>query len=579
VTQTESPGAISEAYRDALGALEREGAIARLLGRDPSLWKREAAHGAVIANRLGWLDSPAWLPERIQELRAFAETIRAEGFTKVLLLGMGGSSLAPEVLSHVLSPAPGAPTLETLDSTDPAAVLAAERAARLDRTFFLVSSKSGRTIETLSQYRYFRARLEAERIEGASRRFAAITDPGSALERLAGAERFRTVFKNPPDIGGRYSALSYFGMVPAAILGLDLVALARHAGAARAECSLPRAEENGAIRLGALMAAAAKGGRDKLTLLLTPELRPLGYWIEQLIAESTGKDGVGIIPVEGEPLGSPRQYGEDRLFVSIGYPLGADPDFDAVRAELKRRGAPWIDLSVGAKDEIAGAFYRWEVATALAGALLEINPFDEPNVQESKDRTAEILAAYERTGGWPEGQSRTRDHGVEVYAPDVLWNEIAHTTPSHPSIEMVLGRFLSPTDPGAYVALLAFIERAAASEASFARMRRTIRDALGAATIQGYGPRYLHSIGQLFKGGPRTGRFVEITASDPIDLSIPESRITFGDLKRAQALGDLASLEARGVPALRLHMSEGTDAGLRVISDSLERALASLVRG
>ena len=573
---SEFPGDADAAYRETLDTLVREDAIGRLCRRDPTLWNEDPDHHKIILNRLGWLDSPRWLRGKIDELTSFAAEIRSEGFTRVLLLGMGGSSLAPEVLAEVMRADPGAPTLETLDSTDPAAIRNAEASHRLDHTFFLVSSKSGRTIETLSQYRYFRTRLQEMKAKDLKRRFAAITDKDSALDRLAGEEGMRRVFLNPADIGGRYSALSYFGMVPAALLGLDLESFAERATRAAEDCSSPDPARNVVLRIGALLGAAAKAGRDKLTLLTPPSLRPLGYWIEQLVAESTGKEGRGIVPVEGEPPGFARYYSPDRCFVSISVAAEPVPELATLGAELRQTGAPWIEITLPDRAELAAEFYRWETATAIAGAVLGIDPFDEPNVQEGKDNTASILAEIEKTGEVPAGEPRSREEGLEVYASDRLWGTLTSNTPGHPSLEMLLGRFFALKKPGDYLAILAYLERTAATESAFAQLRREIRDAVRIPVLQGYGPRYLHSIGQLYKGGPKSGMFLEITAAAGQDLPIPQSRVTFGKLELAQALGDLRALEARGKPALRLHIAGSVTQGLATIAQAVERALVAI---
>lgn len=573
--QTEFPGALADAFQETLGALSAAGAIGRLVTRDPTLWKDDPAHAATIRNRLGWLDEPGRIRGRIGDLSAFSTEVRVAGFTRVLLLGMGGSSLAPEVLKRCLLPGPGAPILDVLDSTDPAAVRDAEGGARLDRTFFIVASKSGTTLETLAQYRHFRARLDSSGVQGPGARFAAITDPGSPLESLAKAEGFRRVFRNPADIGGRYSALSYFGMVPAALLNLDLAGLAARTEAAREEALSPDPERNSALRLGALLAAAARGGRDKLTILTAPFLRPVGFWIEQLVAESTGKEGKGVIPIEGEPLGASHHYGADRVFVSIELEGESVPDLERLQADLVRTGAAWIRILLSDRDQIAAEFFRWEVATAVLGAALRIDPFDEPNVQESKDRTRELLEGFERTGTLPVGEPAARDLGIGMHAEPGFWSRIVEGTPAHPSLEMVLQRFLGRARPGDYVALLAYTPRTAASEASFALMRRAIRNALRVPVLQGYGPRYLHSIGQLYKGGPGTGLFLVLTAAGEIDLPIPGSSWTFGEVEMAQALGDAAALESRGKPVLRLHLTQGAEAGLEALGAAVERAIAA----
>jgi len=577
--QTEHRGTLESATRDAIKHLVDEDVIARIAARGANLWKDDPAHAAIIRNRLGWLDSPAWLRSHIDELRQFSSEVRAEGFTHVLLLGMGGSSLAPEVLQRCLKAGPGAPTLDVLDATDPAAVRSAEAAAKLERTFFLVASKSGSTLETRSQYSYFRALVERAGLPAPGARFAAITDAGSALERLAREDGFRRVFLNPSDIGGRYSALSYFGMVPAALLELDLDALATRAERARQEAHSPVPEQNGALRLGALLGTAARGGRDKLTILTTPDLRPLGYWIEQLVAESTGKEGTGIVPVEGEPLGPPHHYGADRVFVSIRLEGQPDPDLERLESEITRAGMSWASIVLADRDQIAGEFYRWEMATAIAGHVLGVNPFDEPNVQESKDNTQAILAEFDKTGAMPEGTARTREEGIELYADDGLWPRLTTGLPGHPGLEAVLQRFVALRRPGDYLAILAYLERTAGTEAAFALMRRAVRNGLRIPVLQGYGPRYLHSIGQLHKGGPRTGMFLILTAAAEEELPVPGSTLTFGRIEAAQALGDLASLASRGKPALRLHLTAGVEPGLQAIGAALERALIAPLTG
>jgi transaldolase/glucose-6-phosphate isomerase len=538
VAQTEHRGALEESFQGALRALVSGDAIGRLVARDPGLWSDDPAHATVIRSRLGWLNAPSWLGERIPELETFSSDLRARGFTRILLLGMGGSSLAPEVFKRCLTAGPGAPILDVLDSTDPGAVRAAEGAARLDRTFFLVASKSGTTLETLSQYRYFRSRLETEGVQDRGSRFAAVTDAGSALDKLAGDEGFQAVFRNPPDIGGRYSALSYFGMVPAAILNLDLGALASSAAAARAEALDPDPARNGALRLGALLGAAARGGRDKLTLLTAPFLRPLGFWIEQLVAESTGKEGTGIVPVEGEPLGAAHHYGADRIFVSIEIWNEPVPDLERLERELTRAGAAWVRIRLADREQIAGEMYRWEVATAIASVLLRVDPFDEPNVQESKDATRRILDAFDADGSMPAPEPVARDHGIEIAASPTLWTRLTSGAPAHPSLEMVLNRFFGLARPGEYAALLAYVPRSAGTEAAFALMRRAVRNALRIPVLQGYGPRYLHSNGQLYKGGQLTRLFLVLTAEPEVDGARPGARHTFGEVETAKAIGD-----------------------------------------
>jgi glucose-6-phosphate isomerase len=574
--QWEFPESLAPGYKVALEAMLRDRAVERLRRRDTTLWTEDPAVAAEIRGRLGWLDAPTWLRDRAPELRAFAAEVRAAGFTRVLLLGMGGSSLAADVLQLASVPGPGAPVLDVLDSTDPDTVANAEASSRLDHTFFLVSSKSGGTIETLSQYRYFRNRVEAMGLPRPGSRFAAITDAGSPLERLAAKGKFRHVFLNPPDVGGRFSALTYFGMVPGALSGLDLDALAARAASAQEESLLDDPERNSALRLAAFLAAAARAGRDKLTLLPSPALRALGYWIEQLVAESTGKGGRGVLPVEGEPLGPAHHYGPDRVFVSIALAGETNSDVEHLEADVRRLGAPWVRITLENRDQLAGEFYRWEVAVALLGAAMGINPFDQPNVEESKKITLRILDAPGHGSSAAEDQPRATDQGVEIHAPDEVWRALLGASPSLPSLEMVLSRFFALARSGDYLALLAYLDRTAASEAAFALIRRAARNALHLPVLQGYGPRYLHSIGQLFKGGPSGGLFLLVTAEHHEDIAIPGVPYTFGVLEEAQAIGDVQALTGRGKPVIRLHLTQGVEAGLTAIAHAAERALAAL---
>ncbi|MGH7680444.1 MAG: hypothetical protein ACRENN_00485 [Candidatus Eiseniibacteriota bacterium] len=574
--QIESPTSVEADYRSALATLHKKGAIAALRDRDPKLWTEDSGVASSIRQRLGWLDAPQWLHGKIPELLAFAADVRGAGFTRVLLLGMGGSSLTAEVVRRIPTGGPGAPTLEILDSTDPASIAGAEAAGRLDHTFFIVASKSGKTVETMTQYRYFRARIDALGVSNPGGQFAAITDPGSPLETLGSKEGFRRAFLNPADVGGRYSALTYFGALPAALLGLDLEGVAQLAAASRERALLDEPGQNDAWRLGALLGAAARGGRNKLTILSSPTLRPFGYWIEQLVAESTGKGGAGLIPVEGEPLGPAHHYGPDRLVVALSLDGEANADVERLTADLERAGTPVARISLPDRDAVFGEFFKWEAATALAGALLGVNPFDEPDVAESKVRAERILAAIESKGPAPRPEPRARSEGVEVFASDAVWNRLQSGAPSMPSLEMVLNRFLALAEPGGYVALLAFLDRSAGAEAAFSLLKRAIRNAVHIPVLQGYGPRYLHSIGQLFKGGPPGGLFLVVTAADPADLAIPGRKATFGQLKDAQAEGDLEALESRGRLALRLHLTQGADTGLKAVASAAERALAAM---
>jgi transaldolase/glucose-6-phosphate isomerase len=492
-----SPGSLARPLEERLSQMTGAAIPKRIWARDHTVWKPAPTE---IADRLGWLSVPEQMAEHVPELETFARRVVEDGFQHVVLMGMGGSSLAPEVIQATFGAAWGFPTLHVLDTTDPAEIISLERAIDLRRTLFLVASKSGGTVETLSHLAYFYAK--APRGE----QFVAITDRGTPLEALARERGFRRVFLNPPDIGGRYSALSYFGLVPAALIGApihDILDQAVEMACACASC-VPAAENPGAW-LGAVMGEAARAGRDKLTLFLPPAVSTFGAWVEQLIAESTGKDGKGILPVDGEPPGPPQAYADDRLFVSIGVDTPLEPA---------------VGLRFDKPTQLGAEFFRWEFATAVAGAILGINPFDQPNVQEAKDATNRVLAA-----------GKVADRGFDD-----------------------LGTLLKQLRPGDYIAITAYVPRSAGNAQALQRVRTRLRDRYRVATTVGFGPRYLHSTGQLHKGGPNTGLFIQLFEEDEQDLQIPGKPYTFGALKAAQALGDLESLRAHGRRAARVRL-------------------------
>jgi RpiB/LacA/LacB family sugar-phosphate isomerase len=497
----------------ALERLEQEAAGARLWKKDASLWSRVPAVQATIANRLGWLEAPAAMRRHLPALLEFATSVRAQGIRDVVLLGMGGSSLAAEVFAHTFGAARGCPSLTVLDTTDPGAIRSVQARLSLAHTLFLVSSKSGTTAEMLALYRFFRAEVERATAEPGAH-FAAITDAGTALERLATEARFRQTFLNPADIGGRFSALSYFGLVPAALIGVELGRLLDRAEAMVASCSGAVAADNPGLRLGATMGGLAAAGRDKITLLLSEPIRALGAWLEQLLTESTGKEGRGLVVVHEEPPGSPRRYGDDRVFV--GVTLGADPALGGVLDELEASGHPVVRLALADPHDLGAEFVRWQVATAAAAILLQVNPFDEPNVAQAKDATQAALATYREQGRLPEWPADSPED---------------------------VARVLRQARPGDYVALLAFLTPEPATTAALQSLRALLRDRTGLATTVGFGPRYLHSTGQLHKGGPPTPILL-VLSGEGEPLPIPGERYGFGTLKMAQALGDLATLRA-----------------------------------
>lgn len=491
-----------------LEALAQEDVLARIWGRDHTVWKPDPTE---ISNRLGWLTVARDMQSRVPLLQAFAGGVAAEGFTRAVLLGMGGSSLAPEMFWRTYGRAAGALELTVLDTTHPAGIAAVEKTIDLRRTLFIVATKSGGTLETRSHFDHFYAKTGGR---GAS--FIAITDPGTAMEELARSREFRAVYLNPPDIGGRYSALSLFGLVPAALLGVDLDGLLASAQAqAAADGPGVAAAESPAAWLGAVMGEAALAGRDKLTFVLPPSVSAFGDWVEQLIAESTGKEGKGIVPVAGEDLAPPEAYGQDRLFVSLGEHPGL--------AALAAAGHPVVVLPFDGPGQLGGELFRWEMATAVAGAILGINAFDQPNVEEAKAATRQILDA---------GDTQEPDRGDS-------------------------GALLAGVGPGDYIAIQAYLPPTPALAATLQRYRLALRDRYRVATTVGFGPRFLHSTGQLHKGGPDTGVFLQVTDTDrDVDVDIPGKPFTFGTLIDAQALGDLQALRARGRRAARVSLEE-----------------------
>jgi hypothetical protein len=519
--------------------------VDRIWRRDASLWSKTNSVQRAIANRLGWLDVPEWSLRRLDEIGGFGASV-AGG--PAALLGMGGSSLAPEVGSKVFER-----PLTVLDSTDPAEVLALERGLPLQQARFIVASKSGETIETRSHAAYFLERT------GAPQHFAAITDPGSALEALATESGFTRTFLNPPDVGGRYSALSYFGLVPAAAAGIAVGPLL---DAALEAVEICRGAGNPALRLGAGLAELAREGRDKVTFVASSGLEAFGAWAEQLLAESTGKQGVGLIPVDAEPLGEPSVYGDDRVFVHLR--LAGSDEHDAALAALREDDHPVVTLDVPSRDALGAQFFLWEFATAVAGWRLGINPFDEPNVSESKQNTARLIDAYVRDGVLPGPEPVAEEDGILLYDP-------VETESVTAALDSLFGFFRRDR----YVSLLAFLPRTPVVQDAMSAIRTTIRDERKFATTVGFGPRFLHSTGQLHKGGPDSGLFIQITAEHGDDVPIPGQPYTFGVLQAAQAAGDFEALAGRGRKIVRLHLTQGADDGLpvvaRMISDALPR--------
>ncbi len=546
-------GPLRRELNRVLAAIEAEHALERLRERDHTLWKKGPDQ---IVDRLGWLHSPETMAPRLPEIYALVDRIRTAGYTRALVLGMGGSSLAPEVLRSTFGVRPGYLDLRVLDSTDPDAVRS--HAQNLDpaTTLFIAATKSGSTVETLSFLKYFYQRTAVTVGAGAAgAHFVAITDPGSGLADLAAELGFRQVFLNDPEIGGRYSALSCFGLVPAALIGVDLERLLRRAAsAADTRCTT-------GLLLGAALGAGARCGRDKLTMVCSPAIAALGAWIEQLVAESTGKEGQGILPVDGEAPSPPEVYGKDRLFVYLR--LRDDPVHDGAVKALAAAGQPLIRLDLEDLYDLGGAFFHWQVATSLAAHCLRVNPFDQPDVEAAKALARNMVDAYRRHGRLPAPEPVLHEGHVAVYSD-------APAT----SLGAALDHFLTPWSGGSaptYIALQAYLKPDPGNEAALQALRQDLRNRTRLATTLGYGPRFLHSTGQLHKGDAGKGLFIQFTADAPGDVPIPDtphaaaSSISFGVLQAAQALGDLQALVNAGRRVLRIHLGQDANAGMQQV--------------
>ena len=516
-------------------------AVERLWARDHRLWKEDPTD---ITNRLGWLTIIEYMKDRTEELRTFATSAKKRGIRDVVLLGMGGSSLGPEVLRASFGSLHGFPRLWVLDSTVPGWVRQVTRAIDPARSLFILASKSGGTIEVMSLFAHFWERVHQTPGHQGGEQFLAITDPGTGLEKLAAEHQFWRIFTNPPDIGGRYSVLSYFGLVPAALLGIDVTRLLTRATVMAQACRIqtPLGQNPGAD-LGATMASLAQAGRNKITLIPSPQITTFGLWAEQLLAESTGKEGTGLIPVANEPIVSPTAYGTDRLFVYLRLKGDRNRQLDQQIAGVARQGHPVLTLTLQDRYDLAAEFFRWEVATAVAGHLLGIHPFDQPNVQESKDNTARVLATIQSTGLLPK---QTRATAARAAA-----------------------QLKRQGRPGAYVAILAYTTPSSKMEQAIRSLRRALVSHHHVTTTAGYGPRYLHSTGQLHKGGPRSGLFLQLVDRMIPNLRIPGKPFTFRTLAQAQAAGDIQALQAHDQQTIVLPLGKNPIATIQALTKSL----------
>jgi len=554
-------------YTDAVVARQKSWSEANLTRRiwrkDGTVWvpdPEKAALTTELTNRLGWLTIPESMHDYLDTLTDFADEIRREEFTNIVLLGMGGSSLAPEVFMTTFGNAPGYPPLTVLDSTHPASVQRVADSVNPANTLFLVSSKSGGTTETLSFFQFFYSAVGAAK-DDPGQNFVVITDPGSPMETLATEKKLRRIFSSPPDVGGRYSALTYFGLVPAALIGMNLHKLLDRAITmlhATHYC-VPVAENPG-LALGAAMGELALAGRDKITFFVSPSIEALGVWVEQLIAESTGKNGKGILPVAGEKLDAPGHYGNDRFFVYLRMEGDENEAVDKGVDALEAAGHPVVRIALDEREDLGGEFFRWEMATAAAGAVLGINPFDQPNVEAAKVKARELLNAFGETGSLPSDTPIRVEGDIEVFGG---------TGRNAGGVREVFADFLNLTRPGDYVALMAYVPPTGDTDMVLDSLRIALRDRLKVATTVGYGPRFLHSTGQLHKGDGNKGLFIQITHTPESDIPIPGEPYSFGTLVTAQALGDYQALAERGRRLIRFHIKGDVTAGLRQLQDSL----------
>ena len=556
-------GKHEDAVNERIKTLEGEHFVERLWAKDPTLWKTDPKTQNQIKESLGWLGVAEKMALHVEDVYEFLAEALSAGMKHAVLMGMGGSSLAPLLFGRTFPVGAGGMSLTVLDTTDPATILTIERKLPIEETLFVVASKSGTTAEPNAFGEYFFAKTDTIKEVTAGGNFAVITDPGSALENLARQRGFRGVIHNFKDIGGRYSALSYFGLVPAALMGLDIDKLVLRALRMQKACSFDTpVAENPGVALGAAMGELASQGLDKLTFLMPQPISTLGLWLEQLIAESTGKEGTGILPVAEEPPSRASDYGEDRLFVYISVKGHPDRSLEALVEDLKRMGKPVFVIRLNDLFDLAQEFYRWEIATATAGRILGINPFDQPNVQESKDSTNRLIEEVRTKGKLTEPEPSVRDGDLAFFA-DITGSKG----------RSVLQRFFSQAGPTDYVALQAYLTEKPSVTAPLQAIRVTIRDSLGLATTLGYGPRYLHSTGQFHKGGPNNGLFLQLTADDPEDAAIPGANYTFSILKRAQAAGDLEALKKHGRRIIRIHLGKNVEEGLarllRLVKESL----------
>ena len=561
------PPQLAGAVSASLEEWKKNNKLARLWQKDASLWS-----GTDESNWLGWLNITEEQIAHIDVFKQIADNIKKARFKHALLLGMGGSSLCPEVLRLTFGRIKGFPELHVLDSTDPAQITAIEAKLDLKSTICIVSSKSGSTLEPNIYKQYFFERVKAKVGEKeVGNRFIAITDPGSKMQQVAEADKFRKVFMGVPSIGGRYSALSNFGMVPGAVMGLDVAKFLNTTHEMVQACGASvAADANPGVILGNIMGVAANHGRDKLTIIASPGIFDLGAWLEQLLAESTGKIGKGIIPVDRERPGRPFVYGNDRVFAYLRLAAKPDKAQDSAVAALEKAGHPVVRINLTNTHSLGQEFFRWEIATAVAGSIIGINAFNQPDVEASKVETRKLTSQYETTGSLPPEAPFFVEKGIKLFADEKNTAAIKGGA----KLSDVLKAHLSRAGAGDYFALLAYIPMNAINERALQSIRHAVREKKKIATVLGFGPRFLHSTGQAYKGGPNSGVFLQITCDDAKDLPVPGQKYTFGVVKAAQARGDFAVLAERGRRALRVHLGKNLKTGLAALAKAVQKAIA-----
>jgi len=550
------PDSLKDKIELGYAELDKQHAAQRLYDKDALFWKSDAENIKSIKNRLGWLD----VPTNANDLIAFAIQIKSEGYKHAVLLGMGGSSLCSEVARQTFGSKDGYPELLVLDNTAPPAILHLQQQIDISKTLFIAASKSGGTMETISFFKYFYEQLKATGFAEPGKNFVAITDDATPLVKMADDYHFRRVFINRGDIGGRYSVLSDFGLLPMALMGIDIEAMLASTQQMKDNCNQDTAVANNpGVGLGTALGIAQRNGRDKITFIMSPSIQAFGYWVEQLIAESTGKEGKGLIPVTGELLGTPDVYGDDRVFVHMYLSTDDNKDSENKLIALEKAGHPIVRISIADKIELGGEYYRWEVATAIAGAVIGINPFNEPNVAEGKKNTNDILEERSKTGTFKKPNLLLRENELLIYGSDKV-KQIGDR--GHIPLKDFIIDFIGLVKPNDYISLLCYFEETTTRTAALQNWRMQLRDIMKAATTFAYGPRYLHSTGQLHKGGPATGTYIILTGDNKEALPIPDQPFGFDVLNEAQSLGDFRSLNDKGRKLIYIQLGKDIDKGI-----------------